>query len=100
VDDARQAVAVLGVLALLQQLRGVADGGERIADLVRDVGGQAAERGELELLRLVARARRVLDEQQAEALLRAGVEQAQADVATGERELGRGARRDAGAPAA
>jgi hypothetical protein len=42
VDDARQALAVLAALLLAQQLGGVADRGQRVADLVRDVGGEAA----------------------------------------------------------
>src|SRR5687767_2598416 len=72
-DDARQALAVLAALLLAQELGGVADGGERVADLVRDARGEPAERGELELLRLLARARRVLDEQHRE-LLRAALQ--------------------------
>ena len=65
---------------LVEQLGGVADRRQRIADLVRDVGGQPAERGELELLRLLARARHVLDEHHREALLGAGIEQARAHL--------------------
>src|ERR1044072_6712346 len=57
----------------------VAGGG--VAELVGDVGGEAAERGELELLRLLARARGVLEEQHPEHLLGAGVEQAHAQAA-------------------
>ena len=78
----------VAALLLAQQLGGVADRRERVADLVRDVGGQAAERGELELLRLLARARRVLDEQHRELLLGARVEQAQAKVAPAQLEVG------------
>src|SRR5690554_3819256 len=36
-----------------EQLRGMADGAERIADFVRNARGEPAERGELELLRLL-----------------------------------------------
>ena len=48
-----------------QQLGGVADRGKRIADLVRDVGGEPAERRELELLRLVLERDMVLEEDHA-----------------------------------
>ena len=37
----------------LQQLTGVADRAERIADFVRDARGKPTERGELQLLRLL-----------------------------------------------
>ena len=47
VNDAGEARAVIVALFLLQELRGVADRGEGIADLVRDVGGEAPERSEL-----------------------------------------------------
>ena len=42
----------------------MADGAERIADLVRDTGGQAAKRGQLHLLGLVSDLRGVLEEDQ------------------------------------
>ena len=84
-------------LLLVQQLRGVADGGERVADLVRDVGGEAAERGELELLRLLARARRVLDEQHAEALLACRLSSRRRRSRARQRWVGRARRRAAGA---
>src|SRR5882724_12298249 len=63
VDDAREAHRVVIRLLLGEELGSVADGGEWIADLVRDVGGQAAERSQLELLGLLARARRVFHEE-------------------------------------
>src|SRR3954469_1470081 len=103
VDDARQPLAVLAALFLLQELGGMADGGERVADLVRDVGGEASERGELELLGLLARPARILDEDDGVALLGTGIEQAQADVASAHRQVGAGgllaAARAPGAPA-
>src|SRR6267143_3165513 len=81
----------------------MADRRERITDFVRDVGGQPAERGELELLRLLARARHVLDEHYAELLIGARVEQPYPDVAPEEGEVGgparRGVARAPGAPA-
>src|SRR2546425_8190004 len=54
---------------------------------------QPAERGELDLLRLLARARHVLDEHYAELLVGARVEQPQADVAPEQGEVGGPARR-------
>ena len=75
VDDARQALAVLAALLLAQELGCVADGGQRIADLVRDAGRQPAERRELELLRLLAGARGVLHQEDRE-LLGAALERA------------------------
>src|SRR3954468_14222960 len=40
VDDAREPLAVVAALFLLKELGGMADRGERVADLVRNVGGQ------------------------------------------------------------
>ena len=47
---------------LREQLAGVAHRAERIADLVRDAGAQAAERRELRLLDALGDQRRVLEE--------------------------------------
>ena len=77
------------------------DGGERVADFVRDVGGEPAERRQLELLRLLPGSRRVLDEQHARAIGGARVKEPQADVAAAHREIRRRARgHGTGAPAA
>ena len=51
-------------LGFAEQLRGVAHGAHRIADLVRDARGQAPERGELRLLHLFLDERRVLEKDQ------------------------------------
>ena len=48
-----QALARRLPVLLVHQLGRVGDRGERVADLVRDVGGEPAERGELQLARLV-----------------------------------------------
>src|SRR6185503_15497280 len=90
--------AVAAALFLFQELGGMADRGQRIADLVRDVRGQPAERGELEALRLLLRARRVLDEQHGELL--AGLHEAQAQAAAAQVELDARRRAVAGAPGA
>ena len=53
-DDLRQTpIRLFQVLRLLQQLGGVADRAERVADLVGDAGGQATQGGQLELLGLL-----------------------------------------------
>src|SRR4051812_13126441 len=71
----------------------MADGGKRVADLMRDVCGQPPKRGELELLRLLPRARGVLDEKHPELLFGARVEEPKADVATADLEVRRRAER-------
>ncbi|MCY1348087.1 hypothetical protein D9M69_342210 [compost metagenome] len=64
-DDLRQApVRPLQFFRFLQQLRGVADGAQGIADLVGDAGGQAAEGDQLELLGLLGDLRDVIEEHQ------------------------------------
>ncbi|MNC12523.1 hypothetical protein D3C75_602470 [compost metagenome] len=68
-DDLGQAaVGCAEVLGFLQQLGGVTDGTERVADFVGDAGGQATEGGQLELLRLLGDLRDVLEEHQDVAL--------------------------------
>src|SRR2546422_75792 len=84
----RAARAVLAAALLAQELGRVADRGEGVPDLVRDVRRQPPQRGELELLRLLARARGVFQEEHAEHLLGAGVEHAHADVAAAHLEIG------------
>src|SRR5688572_12141054 len=64
VDDAQQTVRrVVEARLLLQQLGGMADGRERIADFVSDIGGQPSEGGQLHLTCLGLDAGQVLEEQ-------------------------------------
>src|SRR5690606_332527 len=64
-NDLRQAlIGALQIFGFLQQLRGVADCTERVADLVGDTGGQAAERGQFQLLRLLGDLRNVVEKNQ------------------------------------
>ena len=52
VDDVQQlAVVRVQPVGFVQQLSGVVDGGQRIADFVGNAGGQPAQGGQLDLLR-------------------------------------------------
>jgi hypothetical protein len=52
-NDLRQTIRTIEFLGLPQQLRGMTDGAQRIADFMGDAGGQAPERGEFQLLGLL-----------------------------------------------
>ncbi len=64
-DDVEQpALGVVGTLRLLQELAGMTERADRVADFVRDARTQAAERGELGLLDLFREQARVLEKDQ------------------------------------
>ncbi len=51
-------------LGFQQQLGGMTDGAQRVADLVGDTGGQSAQRGQFELLGLLGNLRQIIEKYQ------------------------------------
>ncbi|HRE18000.1 MAG TPA: hypothetical protein PLW86_13195 [Rhodocyclaceae bacterium] len=62
--DLKQPFMHLAAALLVQELRSMADRRQGIADLVRDAGGQAAQRSQLQMLRLFANAGDILEKEQ------------------------------------
>jgi hypothetical protein len=94
-DDPREPFAGGTSVLLEHQFRGVRQRGQRIADLVRDVRGEAAERRELHLAGLVFQLRDVLEVDHCEAVPgHAGFHESRTheDSRIGESEHRRGAR--------